>query len=112
MFRKDPVPRNVQQLLEDEAISQPDNWITLTCDHPALEYWETDTVKGVKSPYAEEFEVYDSLNKKGAAYKINPKTKMLHISYVQRKMMQQKGKPIHRKEPHKNKKNNPVCDQR
>lgn len=70
-------------------------------------------VNGVKSPYAEEFEVYDSLNKKGAVYKRNLNTKMLHISYVQRKMMHQKGKSIHRKKlQKKKKKKNPVCDQR
>lgn len=61
-------------------------------------------VNGVKSPYAEEFEVYDSLNKKGAVYKRNLNTKMLHISYVQRKMMHQKGKSIHRKKLQKKKK--------
>jgi hypothetical protein len=96
MFRKNPVPRNVQQLLEDEAISQPDNWITLTCDHPALEYWETDMVNGVKSPYADEFEVWQFKQKRGCLQE-NLNTKMLHISYVQRKMMHQKGKSIHRK---------------
>lgn len=71
-------------------------------------------VNGVKSPYAEEFEVYDSLNKKGAVYKRNLNTKMLHISYVQRKMMHQKGKSIHKKKPQKKnkKKKIPVCDQR